>query len=657
MARRVDAELEEFRSLMEVPSSFEEGFNWSSLLGALFISFIMVPGAIYMGLLAGTQQVGLAAQWVTVILFVEVAKRAHRELNRSEIFVLFFMAGSAMAMPFSGLLWQQFFARSDAATAFGIAKGLPHWYAPPPESSSYAERTFFHRDWLPAIGLVVFGTFSSQLSSMLLGYGLFRLTSDVERLPFPMAPVGAQGILAVAEEFELKDPEEKQKAWRWRVFAIGGAIGLGFGLLYLGLPTITGALTGRPIQILPIPFSDFTPTTQHYLHAVATGMAWDLGNVLLGMALPFFAMLGSFIGLVVTVVANPVLYHHEILHSWAPGDNTIQTLFKNNVDFYFSFQIGIALAIAIGGLAQVVSRIRQRRARGEVRRAVGPPPGRGDIRAWLVLLCYFIITLAYILISGILIDWHPGVMVVLVVLGFVYTPLISYVTARLEGIAGQVVQIPFIREASLILSGYRGVKCWFLPIPIANYGRMTVFYRQCELTGTKFTSIWKSRLILYPIILASSIFFMNFIWSLAEIPSAVYPFAQRMWEFRAQNACIMFSSTLGEYSIFEEAFNWTYLGCGVGFGVSLFAAMSALGAPVFLVYGVVRGLGQTMPHVVIPQFIGALLGRYYFRRRLKLKWRQYALVLTAGYMCGMGLTATLCIGITFLSKAVIQLPF
>ncbi len=660
MARRVDAELEEFRSLMEVPSSFEEGFNWSSLLGALFISFIMVPGAIYMGLLAGTQQVGLAAQWVTVILFVEVAKRAHRELNRSEIFVLFFMAGSAMAMPFSGLLWNQFFARSDAATAFGIAKGLPRWFAPPPDSPSYAERTFFHRDWLPAIGLVVFGTFSSQLSSMVLGYGLFRLTSDLERLPFPMAPVGAQGILAVAEEFELKDPEEKQKAWRWRVFAIGGAIGLGFGLLYLGLPTITGALTGRPIQILPIPFSDFTPTTQHYLPAVATGMAWDLGNVLLGMALPFFAMLGSFIGLVVTVVANPILYRHEVLHSWAPGDNTIQTLFKNNVDFYFSFQIGIALAIAIGGLAQVVVRIRERRARaarGEVRRAAGPPPGRGDIRGWLVLLCYFAITLAYILISGILIDWHPGVMIVLVVLGFFYTPLISYVTARLEGIAGQVVQIPFIREASLILSGYQGVKCWFLPIPIANYGRMTVFYRQCELTGTKFTSIWKSRLILYPIILLSSIFFMNFIWSLAEIPSAVYPFAQRMWEFRAQNACIMYSATLGEYSIFEEAFNWTYLGCGMGFGVSLFAAMSALGAPVFLVYGVVRGLGQTMPHVVIPQFVGALLGRYYFRRRLKLKWRQYALVLTAGYMCGMGLTATLCIGITFLSKAVIQLPY
>ena len=91
MARRQDKELEEFRSLMEVPSTFLEGFNWSSLFGAIFIALLMVPGAIYMGLLAGVQQMVPAAQWVTVILFIEVAKRAHRHLNRSEIFVLFFM--------------------------------------------------------------------------------------------------------------------------------------------------------------------------------------------------------------------------------------------------------------------------------------------------------------------------------------------------------------------------------------------------------------------------------------------------------------------------------------------------------------------------------------------------------------------------------------
>jgi len=39
-----------------------------------------------------------------------------------------------------------------------------------------------------------------RVDNMVLGYGLFRLTSDVEKLPFPMAPVGAQGILALSEE-------------------------------------------------------------------------------------------------------------------------------------------------------------------------------------------------------------------------------------------------------------------------------------------------------------------------------------------------------------------------------------------------------------------------------------------------------------------------
>jgi len=655
--QRVDRELEEFRSIMTPPDTFEEGFSWTALVGALFIGLLMVPGAMYMQLLAG-EGIGPAAQWVTVILFVEVARRAHRELKNAELFILFFMAGTAMGMPFSGLLWNQFYIRSDAAMAYGIAEELPHWFAPAADSASYELRTFFHRDWLPVIGLVLFGTFFSELSSMVLGYGLFRLTSDIERLPFPMAPIGAQGILALADE---ANKEEGVTSWRWRVFAIGGALGLTFGAVFLLLPTLTGALTGTPVMIFPIPFSDWTEKTQHFLPAVATGFNWNLGNVVTGMVLPFYGMLGSFIGLLVTFMLNPLLFQNRILTSWEPGDQTVETLFKNNVDFYFSFEIGIAIAIAAAGLFQVARGvIRRRREAAETGVKTLPdgiPPGRGDIQPWLIFVCYVLVTMAYITVSGFLINWHRGVMAVLFFLGFVYTPMISYVTARLEGMVGQVVEIPMIKEASMILSGYRGVACWFLPVPIANYGSMTVFYRQCELTGTRFTSIWKTRIILYPIIMVSSILFANFIWSLAELPSAVYPFAQRMWELSAANRSIMFSSTLGEYSIFEEAFRWRYLLVGTSFGVALFSLMSFFGAPVMLVYGVVRGLNQTLPHAVIPQFLGALLGRFYFRRKLGLKWRQYAPVLMAGFACGMGLITTVGIGITFLSKAVVQLPF
>jgi hypothetical protein len=661
---KIDKELEEFRQVMEVPSTFEDGFNWTSLLGAIFVALLMVPGAIYMGLLAGVDSIGSASQWVTVILFIEVAKRAQKTLKRAEIFVLFFMAGSAMGLPFGGLLWNQFFIRSDAAIATGIAADLPVWFAPAVTSSSYGLRTFFHLDWLPVVGMVIFGTFFGQLSSTILGYGLFRVASDVEKLPFPMAPIGAQGVMALAEDADEKNLDQAEGKWRWRVFSIGGALGLAFGAVYLLLPTLTGALTGQPITVFPIPFSDFTAQTGNYLSAVATGISWDFGNLIFGMVLPFFAMVGAFIGLLSTFVMNPILHQVGILKSWTPGENTISTIYLNNIDFYFSFHIGIAIAIAIGGLWQVYKSLRNSRNARRQTSATLPrsslaavPEGRGDIKTWLIITVYFFVTMTYILVSGWLIDWHRGVMLVLLFLGFVYTPLISYVTARLEGMVGQVVEVPFIREASLILSGYSGVAVWFLPIPMANYGSMTVFYRQCELTGTKFTSIWKTQVILLPIILVSSIFFMNFIWGLNEVPSAVYPFADMMWKLHAENACIMFSSTLGEYSIFEDAFRFAYIVAGTTFGGLLFGVMSILGAPVLLTYGVVRGLGQTTPHAVIPQFIGALIGRYYFKRKLGLRWRQYIPVVSAGFACGMGLITTVGVGITFLSKAAIPLPF
>ena len=130
-----------------------------------------------------------------------------------------------------------------------------------------------------------------------------------------------------------------------------------------------------------------------------------------------------------------------------------------------------------------------------------------------------------------------------------------------------------------------------------------------------------------------------------------------MWELNAANSCVMFTATMGEYSMFEKAFNMWIIGAGTLFGVVLFSGMSMLGAPIMLTYGVVRGLGQSTPHTILPSFIGALIGQFYFKKRLKLKWRQYIPVVAAGFSCGMGLITTVGVGVTFLSKAVIKLPF
>ncbi|NJL30471.1 MAG: hypothetical protein HC898_01930 [Phycisphaerales bacterium] len=80
---RVDREMDEFRGLMEPPSTFENGFTWPAFFGALFVAALMVPGVMYMGLLAGQSGSTMsAAQWVTVILFIEVARRANKFLKK-----------------------------------------------------------------------------------------------------------------------------------------------------------------------------------------------------------------------------------------------------------------------------------------------------------------------------------------------------------------------------------------------------------------------------------------------------------------------------------------------------------------------------------------------------------------------------------------------
>ena len=64
-----------------------------------------------------------------------------------------------------------------------------------------------------------------------------------------------------------------------------------------------------------------------------------------------------------------------------------------------------------------------------------------------------------------------GLLYMLIFFAVVYVPFISYVTARLEGLAGQVLAIPFVKEAAFILSGYKGIEVWLLPIPLThNYG-------------------------------------------------------------------------------------------------------------------------------------------------------------------------------------------
>jgi hypothetical protein len=270
-----DKELQEYRDLLQTPDHFEEGFDWKTFVGAIFIGFLMMPGSMYLQLVIGAG-IGPAARWVTIILFAEIAKRSFTELKQQEIFLLYYMAGAALASPFEGLLWNQYLVQSDAARMLGLTEFIPTWVAPAPDSASLVERTFFHRDWLIPILLLVGTQIIQRIDQFGLGYVFYRITSDVEKLPFPMAPVAALGTMALAES-----TEDKAKSWKWRIFSIGGVIGLVFGSIYVLLPTVSGLFLMEPIRLIPIPWVELTGHTEELLPAVATGIQLDLGLVLL----------------------------------------------------------------------------------------------------------------------------------------------------------------------------------------------------------------------------------------------------------------------------------------------------------------------------------------------------------------------------------------
>jgi len=541
MAVKVDAEIEEFRSLVEIPDEYEEGFGVKSMLGVLFVAFVMVPASMYLQLMTG-RQLGGVVQWVTIILFAEVAKRSFTTLRRQEIYVLYYviqavMAEGAGANGFMWLIQNQYFVRSPVAMNFGIADKIPHWVVPPADSPAIAARTFFSVEWIMPIVILVLIQIINRFNMFGLGYLFFRMTSDWEKLPFPMAPMQALGITALAES------TEKKETWRWRLFSVGAIGGMAFGLVYIGIPSITGAILPKPIMFLPIPWIDLTQSFESILPATPIVLSTNFAFFLTGTMLPFWLVIGQVLAALFVVIANPFFLHKSgFLSTWESGMDGVATQMANTVDFYMSFNTGLQLAVAFIGVYMAVTGLiratRERRKKsGPVKHErSGPPPGRGDYPIMLAVGIFLVFAAVYAGLAHALVPNFP--LMILVVFSFVISPLQAYVDARLVGLVGKPVIVPMVREVTLLLSGYKGVDVWFMPWPVANVGRQTELFRVVELTGTKISSLIKAEVFMVPIILATSFMFWSFIWKLAPIPSATYPFTQRMWPFLAMQRCI-----------------------------------------------------------------------------------------------------------------------
>ncbi|NKB66519.1 MAG: peptide transporter [Candidatus Latescibacteria bacterium] len=654
-------------SLIPENLSFEPGFNMKTVWAALFVGFVMLPGAIYLGLVTGQSMAG-GAEWVTLILFIEIAKRSFVRLRTQEVIILYWVAAGLVTMggklgtgadlfggPFGGLIWDQYLIQSPQAD--GLHRYIPDWLVPPRGSDALLQRSFLHEAWIKPITLLLSVIVLSKINSLSLGYVLFRITNDIEKLPYPLAGVQAGGATALAES------SGQREGWRWEVFSVGAFIGIIWGLIYVVIPTVSGIFLTQTVTLLPIPFIDLTVSMKELIPAGIMGVGTDLGHLLMGFVLPFWVVVGGFAAsMLVNLVANPILYNFGILHTWDPGMSTLPTQLANTFDFWLSFSIGGAGLVALMGfwmVGSIMYRLRGAKREG-TSQSTAPPPGRGDMPIPLALLIWAVSTAGFVVLVYWLVPGFPWW--ISAFFGFVWTPINSYIGARMIGLTGspQGVSFPFLREGSFYLSGYQGAAVWFAPVPLFQWGFEAAAFKQLELTKTNFGSIVKLAAVTLLIMFVCSFLFWSFIWKLGPIPSAAFPYVQKFWPYHATMQAFWAKSTLPEGAgnlLVTSIIRWEYILTGFISSFGVLGLLTVLKVPVAAFYGFIGGING-WPHFFLLNFAGAMLGRYYFQRRFgEKRWRVYTPILLAGYSCGIGLVGMSSIAVALISKAVSNIVF
>lgn len=670
------------------PREFKDGFGWTTIAGVIFCGLVMLPGGIYLGLMTGAN-VGSAASWVTLILFMEIARRALRPLPKQNLVVLLHAATVMMTGnllfpggPFGQLVFRAYLVTSDVVRDSGMSQAFPTWFVPPPDSPAILERNLVHVDWLMPIAVLLFVSTVMVIQRYTLGYVFFRITSDIEKLPFPLAPVAALGATALAEADEPagapaalltggEKPEPKKKSERWRVFSLGTTAGLLFGSVLVGIPALSGLFLSEPIYPIPQPFLDTTTWTEGLIPSTPTGVTIDIAVLLMGVVLPLWTVLGTFLAMIVTSIVNPVLHQQGVLHSWQPGMDSVNTVFSNNVDFWMSFTIGCGLGIAAVSLFSTLREVRRlsrarTKATGPKRSLWEPPiPHRGDYPIWAALAVYLAVAIAVVVVCLSLLPRSPGTVFFFLFFAFFYQPFVAYVNARLLGVSGQTVEMPFVRESAILVSGAKGIDIWLAPLPVDTNSWQAQAYRVNELTGVRFWSLIKTELVVVPVLFLLSFVFWAFIWRADGVPSVAFPWAEANWELHAKNQTLLYSATFvppgeagtaGE-SEFMRAIHPSLIGGGFVGSVALFFATSVAGIPAAFYYGIFRGLGQ-LPHTMVLELAGALLARYVLNRRFgKARVESAAPVIFAGYLTGVGLVGMATIALRLIKGAVSAAPF
>ena len=632
-------------------TDLKTGITLRSMLIIVLSAAVILPVSLYLNLIAGTT-LASAAVYLNVILFAELARYIGSPLSKQEIFIIYSACGlAAGAIPFIEMVYRVYYVNSPITWSFidpftnkPLPELIPPWYIPPPEISKDL-RTLFH----PSFG------FPILISSLIPGGTLWIVSEialalicaqafiEVEPLPFPFASISAQLVETLSQR------EEK----RMQTFVLFTFIGIIYSIFLYGIPTLFLGLYNIPFQIIPYPWVDLT--TGFYgierilpgaCFAIATDIVFFASGFLLPLSVTIYMLIGSFLvwvvgnNLALTVFDN---YFPEWRNEWSPGMSMALIYQRSYLRVWIFPFLGMTMAMMllelIKGRKYLARTIKSLYRLSLTAKKAGFP----DIK--VLLFMYIGSILAGIIVFQWLVPDYP------ITISFMVSALGSFLFAIISTRAMGETGYALVSSTSTLWNlanlaiGYRGIEPWLIaPIMGGNAAPSWVqTLKVAYMTETKPIDFFKAYLLVVVLTNIFSFIYICFFWTIAPIPSSVYPWTLIQWPITAISQSMWATRQI-------LARNEPLLASFLGFlSVSIVGSfLSRLTRIPFSPISLLMGM-MTPISLIIPLFLGSLVSIYIGKKWID--WSSYKSVIVAGLVAGEGIVAGIAAAIVVLAKS------
>ncbi len=622
---------------------FKPGLTWRIVLVLLVAALVFVPVATYLQLVSGAG-IAASATYITIILFSEFFGLMGYRFTKQELTLLFLAIPSAASVGWLGMVYRIYFMQSPITWSFRIngiplPRLVPSWWVPPLGSRAYYIRNLICTpEWIvPLLTSEFMVTIFPLIASISLTLMLSYMYIEIEKLPFPIAPVAASLVTTLTE----RKPEE------FRIFTLS----LYPGMVWAAFLYLSQMFLG--FQIVPLPWIDFTPWTYRFLPGALIGFATDIVTVLYGFMIPFTTAAYMLIGsMACWVIGNSLTltvfkdYFPTWYEEYFPGMSLAASWQRSILRVWIVPQIGLGFALALYTIMRGWRNITRAFSSLLRHRTTKTALGAEYPSLAILLLLFIGSTLASAILYHILVPGFPLWVCLILV------PTLSFATAlistRAIGETGSSISIPYLWNVVIYMSGYKGVDAWLLMPSVdlsgvaGNVQNLKVGY----LTGTKPMDIIKAMLIAWAIGDTLTFIYTNVFWSMAPIPSSAYPFALMQWPITIVSQCVWITGQV----VAQTSLLLGSIGTGIAILFLGDVLTKIVGLP-FSAAGLVTGF-FTIPPSVLPLFLGSSLNRYVMPKLFGAeRWNRVRGIIVAGFACGEGVMVGLGIAFSLIGKA------